>query len=246
MTKYNKSASRNNSTSKVAIPRWVVVLFVGIIVLVGILFIYNSFAIGGPNGDTPPNNNGSNMGTPTTVWCTAGVCYNNPAGGNPQSAFKRRNPSCAGTGYEYRPSGSSGFKNNNVNRNRQPTCIRKYVAPPVTSPDSCTGTPNVPVAGIGGGVCSTIAPQVQRMIAAAARDGVTLQGNAYRTYAQQQDRYANRRPGVPVAVPGTSMHEQGLAIDFTVYDFDWLSAHAATYGFYNLPSEPWHWSTNGH
>ena len=26
----------------------------------------------------------------------------------------------------------------------------------------------------------------------------------------------------------------------------WLNAHGATYGFYNLPSEPWHWSVNGH
>jgi hypothetical protein len=46
------------------------------------------------------------------------------------------------------------------------------------------------------------------------------------------------------------MHEQGLAIDFdncsygsTVYN--WLSAHAASYGLYNLPGESWHWSTNG-
>jgi len=26
----------------------------------------------------------------------------------------------------------------------------------------------------------------------------------------------------------------------------WLAAHAATYGFYNLPSEACHWSVNGH
>jgi D-alanyl-D-alanine carboxypeptidase len=25
----------------------------------------------------------------------------------------------------------------------------------------------------------------------------------------------------------------------------WLAANAAAYGFYNLPSEPWHWSVNG-
>ena len=50
--------------------------------------------------------------------------------------------------------------------------------------------------------------------------------------------------------------EQGLAIDFIANGslisshsdpgYQWLSAHAATYGFYNLPSEPWHWSVNGH
>ncbi len=25
----------------------------------------------------------------------------------------------------------------------------------------------------------------------------------------------------------------------------WLAANASSYGFYNLPSEPWHWSTTG-
>jgi LAS superfamily LD-carboxypeptidase LdcB len=52
------------------------------------------------------------------------------------------------------------------------------------------------------------------------------------------------------------MHERGLAIDFTCNGggaigsrsspcFQWLSGNASSYGFYNLPSEPWHWSTNG-
>jgi hypothetical protein len=50
------------------------------------------------------------------------------------------------------------------------------------------------------------------------------------------------------------MHEQGLAIDFTCGGstvssggacFSWLTTHAAAYGLYNLPSEPWHWSTDG-
>ena len=50
------------------------------------------------------------------------------------------------------------------------------------------------------------------------------------------------------------MHEQGLAIDFTQggraltrgsSGYAWLRRNAASYGFYNLPSEPWHWSVNG-
>jgi LAS superfamily LD-carboxypeptidase LdcB len=59
----------------------------------------------------------------------------------------------------------------------------------------------------------------------------------------------------PTARPGTSMHERGLAIDFTSSGklitshadkaFVWLAANAARFGFYNLPSEPWHWSING-
>ena len=59
----------------------------------------------------------------------------------------------------------------------------------------------------------------------------------------------------PVARPGRSMHEQGLAIDFTggrrshpepIHPaFSWLADNAERFGFYNLPSEPWHWSTTG-
>ena len=59
----------------------------------------------------------------------------------------------------------------------------------------------------------------------------------------------------PTAIPGSSLHEQGLAIDFTWGSrsiitrdnpaFQWLAANAARFGFYNLPSEPWHWSVSG-
>jgi hypothetical protein len=51
------------------------------------------------------------------------------------------------------------------------------------------------------------------------------------------------------------MHERGLAIDFSCNGggairygnecWNWLAAHANEYGLYNLPSEPWHWSTTG-
>jgi hypothetical protein len=51
------------------------------------------------------------------------------------------------------------------------------------------------------------------------------------------------------------MHEKGLAIDFTCGGggtisqgsacFGWLDGHAAGHGLHNLPSEPWHWSTDG-
>jgi hypothetical protein len=59
----------------------------------------------------------------------------------------------------------------------------------------------------------------------------------------------------PTARPGRSMHERGLAIDFACDGrlirsrsnpcFVWLRNHAAGYGLYNLPSEPWHWSVDG-
>jgi LAS superfamily LD-carboxypeptidase LdcB len=56
----------------------------------------------------------------------------------------------------------------------------------------------------------------------------------------------------PTARPGTSMHELGLAIDFyncssrSSRCWQWLNANAARFGFHNLPSEPWHWSVDGH
>ena len=59
----------------------------------------------------------------------------------------------------------------------------------------------------------------------------------------------------PTARPGQSNHERGLAIDFTYNGgsittrsnpgFVWLAENAASFGFVNLPSEPWHWSTDG-
>jgi D-alanyl-D-alanine carboxypeptidase len=118
-------------------------------------------------------------------------------------------------------------------------------------------------------VNTAIAPQVEALLAASEADGVVLDGGGYRSNAAQielrkahcgptaYDIYekpsAECRP--PTARPGHSMHELGLAIDFT-YDgaviasrsspgFIWLAAHASTYGLYNLPAEPWHWSVNG-
>jgi peptidoglycan hydrolase CwlO-like protein len=116
-------------------------------------------------------------------------------------------------------------------------------------------------------VAASIAGSLQRMLDAAYGDGVSLCGGGYRSSADQvATRKANGCPDVytsppsschpPTARPGTSNHERGLAVDFTCNGggvissrsspcFVWLKGHAASYGFYNLPSEPWHWSTNG-
>jgi len=59
------------------------------------------------------------------------------------------------------------------------------------------------------------------------------------------------------AIPGTSMHESGLAVDFRCNNeaitstsnkcYIWLKKNASKYGFYNeIITEPWHWSTTGH
>jgi len=57
----------------------------------------------------------------------------------------------------------------------------------------------------------------------------------------------------PTAIPGTSQHEKGLAVDLNCNGgsfggtscFSWMQSNARTYGFYNYAPEPWHWSTTG-
>ncbi|CAN5571663.1 hypothetical protein BH20ACT2_BH20ACT2_03500 [soil metagenome] len=118
-------------------------------------------------------------------------------------------------------------------------------------------------------VSSQIADQLAAMLNAADGDGVSLSGSGYRDSSGQlavrrsncgtSDYAVYEMPASqcspPTARPGQSMHEQGLAIDFThngslirsrgSAGFQWLAANASRFGFYNLPSEPWHWSTNG-
>lgn len=115
-----------------------------------------------------------------------------------------------------------------------------------------------------------IAVQVRALLLAAEADGVDLGGGGYRNPAQQVElrrahcgtsdfavyRMPARRCRPPTAPPGESMHERGLAIDFTYAGkliasrdnegFRWLRRNARHFGLRNLPSEPWHWSTNGH
>lgn len=118
-------------------------------------------------------------------------------------------------------------------------------------------------------VHQSISTNLANMLQAAANDGILLGGGGYRSSNQQialrrahcgpteYDIYQKPsyqcRP--PTARPGFSNHERGLAIDFTANGraitsrntaaFQWLAANAGRYGFYNLPSEPWHWSVNG-
>jgi hypothetical protein len=122
-------------------------------------------------------------------------------------------------------------------------------------------------------VHAEIAPALDALLVEAERDGIILRGWGHRSTQQQ---VALRRQhcggeGVsdadavyglpasacspPTAKPGSSMHELGLAIDFTHNGasiatrqspaFQWLAEHAGAYGLHNLPSEPWHWSVNG-
>ncbi len=122
-------------------------------------------------------------------------------------------------------------------------------------------------------VHSDIAPAIEGLLALAEADGIILRGWGHRSTEQQIALRLQHCGGPdvsptdavytvpagqcspPTAKPGTSMHELGLAIDFT-HDgasigshaspaYQWLAEHAADFGLRNLPSEPWHWSIDG-
>jgi D-alanyl-D-alanine carboxypeptidase len=82
--------------------------------------------------------------------------------------------------------------------------------------------------------------------------------DSYRSYDAQAQVYASK-PGL-AAVPGTSTHGWGMAVDLCggVESYDspahqWLSRHGARYGWVNPPwaqrygtrPEPWHWEYVG-
>jgi hypothetical protein len=142
-----------------------------------------------------------------------------------------------------------------------------------TTPTTPVVTPpnlSVPLATVRGiTVNKSIAARLESMLAAAAADGIVLGGSGYRDPSRQielrREHCGTSNYAVyvmpaylctpPTAIPGSSLHEQGLAIDFSWKGqslsgapnaaFVWLSANAARFGFYNLPSEPWHWSISG-
>ncbi len=111
-----------------------------------------------------------------------------------------------------------------------------------------------------------IAEATEALFIAAFEDGLDLTGFGYRPIQTQIELRAQHcgpsdediwlKPvaecAPPTARPGTSKHEQGLAIDFAYNGrsvstrdsvaFAWLAQHAPALGFVNLDIEPWHWS----
>ncbi len=140
-----------------------------------------------------------------------------------------------------------------------------------------TGRGTATVVGVSGGlatvrgitVAASLAPSLASLLDAADAAGFSLSGGGYRDpqaqiairrahcgssdYDVYQKPPSQCRP--QTARPGASMHEQGLAIDFTSGGslitsrgngaYRWLAANAGRFGLRNLPEEPWHWSTNG-
>jgi len=117
------------------------------------------------------------------------------------------------------------------------------------------------------------ASAMRAMVAAAAGDGVTLSATGtWRSFDQQKQlfvsRYVTHDTGGPkkvwngvvywqlpkvasAAVPGTSNHGLGLAVDLshsptvpiTEGALRWLANHGPSFGYFNsVKSEAWHWS----
>lgn len=92
------------------------------------------------------------------------------------------------------------------------------------------------------------------LVDAAAADGIDLRiTDSYRSYDQQVDLV--RRKGLYSeggygAVPGTSNHGWGLAVDADVTNertLSWMRANAYRFGFVEaVPREPWHWEFRPH
>lgn len=159
--------------------------------------------------------------------------------------------------------------------------VRKRL-PPGYITGNGTGAPstggssgNIDLETVGGiTVARVIAGRVRDMLAAAKAAGIVLTGGGYRSpEAQINLRRQNcgttqydiyEKPSdqckPPTARPGSSNHEKGLAIDFSLNGgtkdraanladprFRWLKANAGDprFRFYNLASEPWHWSVDG-
>jgi D-alanyl-D-alanine carboxypeptidase len=146
------------------------------------------------------------------------------------------------------------------------------MAPPASVVTSAPGGLATVTCPHGGSVtvAGSIAGNVQALLNAAANDGVSLCAVSGWRSPQKQIELRRAHCGSsnyaiyympasqcspPTARPGSSMHERGLAIDFSCNGggairrgnscWNWLAAHANDYGLYNLPSEPWHWSTSG-
>jgi peptidoglycan hydrolase CwlO-like protein len=127
---------------------------------------------------------------------------------------------------------------------------------------SCPSGGSITVAGV-------VARDLQELLNLANQQGVPMCGNGWRDINEQialrrahcgSSNYAiyeapSSACSPPTARPGSSEHERGLAIDFTCGGagtvgrgdscYSFLVSNANDYGLYNLPSEPWHWSTTG-
>jgi zinc D-Ala-D-Ala carboxypeptidase len=130
-----------------------------------------------------------------------------------------------------------------------------YGAMPVPADLAAYGNGNIPAAAlepIGQGAHRLWRPAAdawKQAVAAAKADGIDLTvTDSYRSFDQQQQLaatkglYANGGLG---AVPGTSNHGWGVAVDADITNpatKQWLQANGHRFGFVEaVPREPWHW-----
>jgi hypothetical protein len=89
-----------------------------------------------------------------------------------------------------------------------------------------------------------VAVALDRMAAAAARDGIALiVVSGFRTNAEQAVLFARHPDPKWVAPPGQSLHRLGTELDLgPPAAYGWLAAHAPRFHFLQRYSwEPWHW-----
>ena len=120
-------------------------------------------------------------------------------------------------------------------------------------------------------ICKSLATSLDALLTDARLAGANISGGGYRNPSQQMTLRNNNcgcgnnmscittKPAKqctpPTAIPGTSRHESGLAIDFTCNGttmrkgsvcYTWMTNNASRYGFKNYSAESWHWSIDGH
>lgn len=100
----------------------------------------------------------------------------------------------------------------------------------------------------GSSMWAPAAESLERLIAAAKADGITIGvTEGYRSYDEQVSLAKTKglySEGGLAAVPGTSEHGWGMAADLKLDSagLAWMRAHASEYGFYaTAPRESWHW-----
>lgn len=146
-------------------------------------------------------------------------------------------------------------------------CTEGFVDLLVKYGDGTVGTPRDTI-----NICKSVSTKLASMINAAYRNtpALKISGVGSRPITKQESLRAkycggttniynpNAKCSQSVAIPGTSNHEKGLAIDITCNGvspgktdtsnpcYVWLTKNAITYGFknnYNELKETWHWST---
>ena len=101
----------------------------------------------------------------------------------------------------------------------------------------------------------------EKMLEKSEAEGVKLVvDDAFRRMDEQERLYAKHQSGLlrtPVAKPGWSKHQSGVALDIAVHrtntslEYRWLAQNAPQFGWHNTgasfhPPEFWHWEFIAH